>query len=96
MHRVHTEPSQCSVTYTKRQKFAYPHCEEMFKKTSKLIEHINSNHTEGFESLDQITPDSRIDCSRSELFKCKECDKILYSESDVETHATRVHTFGEY
>ena len=96
MHRVHSEPGKCSVTYTTRQQLACPHCEEIFEITSKLNEHMNSDHPEGFESLDQITLDSRIDCSRSELLKCKECDKILYSESHVETHATRVHKFGEY
>ena len=57
---------------------------------------MNNDHPDGFESLDQIPLDSRIDCSRLELSKCKECDKILYSEADVEMHVTRVHKFGEY
>ena len=66
------------------------------KTTSKLNEHINNDHPDGFESLDQITLDSRNDCSTFELSKCKECDKIFYSEADVEMHVTRVHKFGEY
>ena len=33
----------------------------MFKTTSKLNEHMNDDHIDGFESLDQITLDSRID-----------------------------------
>ena len=57
---------------------------------------MNNDHPDGFESLDQITLDSRNDCSRFELSKCKECDKIFYSEADVEMHVTRVHKFGEY
>ena len=68
----------------------------MFKTTSILNEHINNDHPDSFESLDQVTLNSRIDCSWFELSKCKECDKIFYSEADVEMHVTRVHKFGEY
>ena len=96
MHRVHTEPSQCSVTYNTHQQLACPHCEEMFETTSKVNEHMNNNHPDGFESLNHITLDSNIDCSRYELLKCKECNKLFYYESDIETHVTTVHKFGEY
>ena len=63
MHRVLSEPGQYSVTSTTSQQLACPHCEKMVEITSKLNEHTNSDHPEGFESLDQITLDSRIDCS---------------------------------
>ena len=72
------------------------HCQEMFKKTLKHIEQLSNDHPEGFESLHQITLDSRIDSSRFELLKCKECHKIFYSEADVEMHVTRVHAFVKY
>ena len=48
------------------------------------------------KALLKLTLDSRIDCSRSDLFKCDKCDDLFYSENNVETHVTRVHTYGEY
>ena len=68
----------------------------MSETTSTIKEHINNHHPDGFESLNHITLDSNIDCSRYELLKCKECNKLFYYEADIETHTTRVHEFGEY
>ena len=96
MHRDYTESSHCSVTYTTLQQLACTHCEEMFKIRSKLNEHMNNDHPDGFENLDQIILDLKIDCLRFEIWKCRECDKIFYSEADVEMNVTRVQKFGEY
>ena len=48
------------------------------------------------KALLKKTLDSRLDRSRSYLFKCNKCDKLFYSNNYVETHVTRVQTYGEY
>ena len=57
---------------------------------------MNVHHPDAFESLAQVKLDSRIDCLRSDLFKCNKCDQLFYSKKNVETHVTRVHKYGKY
>ena len=54
------------------------------------------HYPDAFERFAQITLDSRLDYSRSYLFKCNKCDKLFYSENDIDTLVTRVNTYGEY
>ena len=31
-----------------------------------------------------------------ELSKCQDCEKLVYTNEDMEAHKTKVHDYGEY
>ena len=68
----------------------------MFETTTTIKEHTNNHPPDVFESLAQITLDSRIDCSRREYLKCNDCDMLFKSKADVEMNIKRVRYYGEY
>ena len=79
----------------------------MFKTLSTLNNHTTKTHPEGFDSVAGLSQISlQINKSVEEpmqeinnvpyLSKCQDCDKLFYTNEDMEAHKTRVHEYGEY
>ena len=83
MHRVHQDPSRCSIAYETDQICACPHCEERFETISTL-----NNHKTEIKTVEET--------NISRLMKCQQCEKLFYDNADVKAHNIKVHEYGEY